>query len=325
MQRIKGWEIMSEIDEILEAMEDVGIPSKDPKDLPKSDKTFPDGANYRMEISGIERPSTLRALIEEREKRNIPIHRLISTVMGSTYLTDDELEEFAQLAHDNDMEVIITPGPRSGWNTGRQIATPEGALSGLRVRGSDNLVRAFKDIKRCIDFGFRGFLVTDEGMLWLADELKKKGLIPEDITFKVSIYAGHANAAGGKLLEDLGAGTFNPLGDISIPMFASIRKAIDIPIDIHIELAESMGGFNRFYEGPEMARVASPCYFKIEPGEGLAATGGMYKPWTDPEFLQFLAKEKVKHAEIIHDIIQDEYPDLKLSDHGAEDLCIPQP
>lgn len=316
---------MSEMDEILEAMEELDVPSEDPKGLPKSDKTFPDGANYRMEISGVERPSTLRALIEEREKRNIPIHRLISTVMGSTYLTDDELEDFAQLAHDNDMEVIITPGPRSGWNTGRQVATPEGALSGLRVRGSDNLVRAFKDVKRCIDFGFKGFLVTDEGMLWLANEFKKKGLIPEDVTFKVSIYAGHANAAGGKILEDLGAGTFNPLGDISIPMFASIRKAIDIPIDIHIELAESMGGFNRFYEGPEMARVASPCYFKIEPGEGLAATGGMYKPWTDPEFHEFLAKEKVKHAEIIHDIIQDEYPDLNLSDHGAEDLCIPQP
>ncbi len=316
---------MSEIEKIKEAMEDVGVPSEDPKDLPRSEKTFPDGANYRMEISGIERPSTLRALIEEREKRDIPIHRLICTVMGSTYLTDDELEDFAQLAHDNDMEVILTPGPRASWNTGRQIATPEGALSGLRVRGSDNLVRAFKDVKRCIDFGFRGFLVTDEGMLWLANELKKKGLIPEDVTFKVSIYAGHANAAGGKLLEDLGAGTFNPLGDISIPMFASIRQAIDIPIDIHIELAESMGGFNRFYEGPDMARVASPCYFKIEPGEGLAATGGMYKPWTDPEFHQFLTKEKVKHAEIIHDIIQDEYPELKLSEHGADDLCIPQP
>ncbi len=316
---------MSEIEEVLEAMEELGVPSEDPKDLPKSEKTFPDGANYRMEISGVERPSTLRALIEEREKRDIPIHRLICTVMGSTYLTDDELEDFAQLAHDNDMEVIITPGPRSGWNIGRQIATPEGALSGLRVRGSDNLVRAFKDIKRCIDFGFRGFLVTDEGMLWLANKLKEKGLIPKDITFKVSIYAGHGNAAGGKVLEDLGAGTFNPLGDLSIPMFASIRKAIDIPIDIHIELAESMGGFNRFYEGPEMARVASPCYFKIEPGEGLAATGGMYKPWTDPEFHQFLTKEKVKHAEIIHDIIQDEYPDLKLSEHGAEDLYIPKP
>ncbi len=316
---------MSGMKEIKGAMEELGIPSEDPKGLPKSGQTFPDGGHYRMEISGVERPSTLRALIEEREKRDIPVHRLISTVMGSTYLSDEELEDFAQMAHDADMEVIITPGPRSSWNTGRQVATPEGALSGLRVRGSDNLIRAFKDVKRCIDFGFKGFLVTDEGMLWLADQLKKKGIIPDDVTFKVSIYAGHANAAGGKLLEDLGAGTFNPLGDISIPMFASIRQAIDIPIDIHILLGDSMGGFNRFYEGPDMAKVASPCYFKIEPGEALAAGGGIYKPWTKPEFHEFLIKEKVKYAETIHDIIQDKYPDLDLSEHGCEGLAIPQP
>ncbi len=311
--------------EILEALEDIGLPSEDPKDLPKSGQTFPDGGHYRMEISGVERPSTLEALIEERDDRGIPIHRLISTVMGSTLLTDDELEEFAQMAYDADMEVIITPGPRASWNTGRQIATPEGAISGLRVRGIDNMVHAIKDIQRCIDFGFRGFLVTDEGMLWVADQLKKKGLIPDDVTFKVSIYAGHANPAGGKLLEDLGAGTFNPTGDLSIPMFASIRKAIDIPIDIHIYLADSMGGFNRFYEGPDLARVASPCYFKIEPGSGLAAGAGMYKPWTDPGFLASFAKEKVKYAEIIHNIIQEKYPDLKLSEHGCKGLAIPQP
>ncbi len=316
---------MSDMEKLLDAMEELGVPNEDPKQLPRSEKTFPDGCNYRMEISGVERPSTLRALIDEKEKRDVPIHRLISTVMGATYLSDEELKEFAQLAHDADMEVIITPGPRSSWNIGRQVSTPEGALSGLRVRGSDNLVRAFKDIKRCIDFGFKGFLVTDEGMLWLANEMKKKGVIPKDITFKVSIYAGHANAAGGKLLEDIGAGSFNPLGDISIPMFASIRQAIDVPIDIHILLAESMGGFNRFYEGPDLAKVASPCYFKIEPGEGLAAEGGIYKPWTKPGFHEFLIREKVKYAEIIHDIIQEESPELELSEQGPDDLKIPEP
>ncbi|MFW6040762.1 MAG: hypothetical protein ACOC85_02890 [Thermoplasmatota archaeon] len=316
---------MVEIKEILDAIEELGIPNKDPVELPTSKKTFLDGANYRMEISGVERPSTLQALIEEHEKRDIPIHRLISTVMGSTLLSDDELDEFARMAKDAKMEVIITPGPRASWNTGRQIATPEGALSGLRVRGSDNIVALIKDIMRCIEMGFRGFLVTDEGVLWLLNELKNKGLIPKDVTFKVSIYAGHANAAGGKVLEQLGAGTFNPLGDISIPMFASIRQAIDIPIDIHIYLAESMGGFNRFYEGPDLARVASPCYFKIEPGSGLAAGGGIYKPWTDPDFLASFAKEKVKYAEIIHNIIQEEYPDLKISKQGAKGLRIPKP
>lgn len=316
---------MADVNEILEGIEELGIPSEDPKNLEPSDKSFPDGGDYRMEISGVERPSTLKALIEEKEKRNIPIHRLIGTVMGSTLLSDEELEEYAELAHQNDLEVILTPGPRPSWDTGRQINTPEGAISGLRVRGSDNIERLIRDINRSIEFGFKGFLVTDEGMLWLFKQLQKKGLIPEDISFKVSIYAGHANAAGAKVLENLGADTFNPTGDLSIPMLASIRKAINIPIDFHVYLAESMRGYNRFYEAPDIAKVTSPCYFKIEPGPALTGEGGVNKPWTDPEFLTQFIKEKVKYAEIIHNIIQDKYPELKISKQGPKDLNIPKP
>ncbi|MCG2826587.1 MAG: hypothetical protein L6265_08370, partial [Thermoplasmatales archaeon] len=202
------------MDEIRKSMEKIGIPGRDLYDLPTSDKTFPDGANYRMEISGIEHFSTLEAVVDEAEKRDVPIHRLISTVMGSTLLDKKELTSFAELARDAKMEVIITPGPRSSWDTGRQLVTPEGGLSGLRIRGSDNLSYLIADIKRCIDIGFRGFLVTDEGALWLLSEMRKAGDIPKDVVFKVSIFAGHANAAGGKVLESLGADTFNPLGDL---------------------------------------------------------------------------------------------------------------
>lgn len=313
------------MEEIRKAMEKFDIPGRDLYDLPTSEKSFPDGANYRMEISGVERLSTLEALVDEMERRNVPIHRLISTVMGSTLLTDEELEDFAKLAHEKNLEVIITPGPRSSWDTGRQLFTPEGVISGLRVRGSDNLSYLIADIKRTIDFGFRGFLVTDEGALWLLSKLRDDGLIPKDVVFKVSIYAGHANAAGGKLLESLGANTFNPLGDLSLPMFASIRKAIDIPIDIHIYLSDSFGGFNRFWEAPELVRVSSPCYFKIEPGTALAAGGGIYKPWTDEGFLAKFAREKVKYAEIIRGIIEKNQPNLKLSKLGPEDLAVPKP
>ncbi len=313
------------LDDIRKAMEKLGVPGRDLYDLPTSEKNFPDGANYRIEISGVERLSTLEALVDEMEKRNMPVHRLISTVMGSTLLTDDELEDFAKLAKEKRLEIIITPGPRSSWDTGRQLFTPEGAISGLRVRGSDNLSYLIADIKRTIDFGFRGFLVTDEGALWLLSKLREEGEIPKDVVFKVSIFAGHANAAGGKLLESLGANTFNPLGDLSLPMFASIRKAIDIPIDIHIYLSDSFGGYNRFWEAPELARVSSPCYFKIEPGTALAAGGGIYKPWTDEGFLAKFTKEKVKHAEIIRGIIEKNQPRLKLSKIGPEDLAIPIP
>lgn len=312
------------MDDIRKAMEKFGVPGRDCYDLPTSKKTFPDGANYRIEISGIERPSTLHALIDEMEKRDVPVHRLISMVMGSTYLTDDDLEEFAKTASEKNLEVIITPGPRGGWDTGRQLATPEGCLSGLRVRGSDNLSYLIADIKRTIDFGFRGFLVTDEGVLWLLSKLREAGELPKETVFKISIYAGHANAAGGKVLEMLGADTFNPLGDLTLPMFASIRKAVNIPIDVHIILSESFGGYTRFWEAPELARVTSPCYFKIEPGTALAAPGGIYKPWTDEGFLANLAREKVKFAETIIKIIEKHQPDLKLSKVGPKDLAIPK-
>lgn len=308
------------------AMEKAGIPGKDAYDLPTSKLRFPDGAWYRMEVSGVERPSVLEALVDESHKRKMPIHRLISVVMGATLLDKAELRDFAQIAAAAKMEVILTPGPRSAWDTGRQLATPEGALSGLRFRGSDQLRYVIADIMRCIELGFRGFLVIDEGLLWLLNEMKKNGDIPADVVFKVSIYAGHASAAGGHLLESLGASTFNPVADLSLPQLASIRQGCGLPLDLHIYLAESFGGYNRFYDGPEMARLCAPCYFKIEPGPACAAgPGALYKPWTGPDGLAFLAREKVKYAQIIHELVQENYPEAKMSAIGPGDLAIPKP
>ncbi len=310
------------MDEIREALDKIGIPGRDLYDLPSSTKRFPDGCHWRVEISGVERPSTLQALIEESKKRDVPVHRLISTVMGSTLLPRDELAEFAELAAEAEMEVIITPGPRAPWDVGRQVVTPEGALSGIRYRGSDQLSYVIADIMRSIEIGFRGFLVVDEGLLWALNQLKKIGTIPKDVKFKISIYTGHANPAGARVLQDLGADTFNPLADLSLPMFAAIRKAIDIPMDIHVYLFDSFGGFNRFYECPEFARIAAPCYFKIEPG---TSVGALYKPWSSPEGLAFLAREKVKYADIIRELVQRHCPEVKLSGRGPKDLAIPVP
>lgn len=303
-------------------LERIGIPGRDLYELPSSTKRFPDGCHWRVEISGVERLSTLTAVIEEAEEQDIPVHRLISAVMGSSLLPRSELKEFARLAQEKRMEVIITPGPRAGWDLGRQVATPEGALSGMRYRGSDQLAYALADIKRSIEIGFRGFLIVDEGLLWALNELRKMGEIPRDVKFKVSIYAGHANAAGGKLLESLGADTFNPVADLTLPMLASIRRAVEIPIDIHVLLFDSFGGFNRFYECPELARIAAPCYFKIEPGPSVAS---LYKPWTSPESLAFLAKEKVKQATVIRELMERHNPDARLSDQRAADLAVPKP
>jgi hypothetical protein len=303
-------------------MERAGLPEGDLYHLPTSSKTFPDGAHYRVEISGMETPKVLAATIDEAKKLGVPFHRAISVVRGASMLTREQLKEFAQIAHDSQVEVIMTPGPRPTWYTGRQVATPEGAFSGLRMRGMDSVRHYIMEIEKCIEIGFRGFLVWDEGVLSLLNTMKQNGDLPQDIIFKVSIYAGHANPAGVKLVESLGAGSCNPVADLTLPMLAAIRSAVSLPLDIHIQLWTSMGGYNRIYETPEIARVASPCYFKMEPGPGLA----MYMPWgTSEEGLAELGREKIRSMKNIIELVSETYPELKLSPQGPEDLKVPMP
>lgn len=310
---------------VAKLMEKHGIPGRDAYDLPTSPHRFPDGAQYRMEISGVERPEVLEAVIDEARKRKIAVHRMISVVMGATLLTRSELKAFAQIAAEAKVEVILTPGPRSGWDTGRQLVTPEGSMSGLRFRGSDQLRYVIADIVRAVEVGFRGFLVLDEGLLWLLAQMRATGTSP-DVVFKVSVFAGHGNAAGAKVLESLGANTFNPVGDLDLPELAAIRQAVRLPMDLHIFLTDSFGGFNRFYDAPEMVRTCAPCYFKLEPGPAcVAGPGALYKPWVSGQMLADWGREKVKHAEIIHELIQTSLPGAVLSQWGPSDLAFPQP
>ena len=308
--------------EIVKAVEKMDMPKGDLYDLPTSPKTFPDGGNYRVEISGVETPKVLAATIDEARKQGVPFHRSISVVRGASMLTRDQLKEFARIASDARVEVIITPGPRPTWDIGRQIATPEGAISGLRLRGMDSVIHYIQDIERCIELGFRGFLVWDEGVLSLLNSMRDNGDLPKDVIFKASIYSGHANPAGVKLLESLGAASCNPVADLTLPMLAAIRSVVSIPLDIHIQLWASMGGYNRIYETPEIARVASPCYFKMEPGPGMA----MYLPWVSSEdALAELCREKIRSIRNIIELIGETNPEIKLSKQGAEDLRVPMP
>jgi len=307
------------IRETAKMLAEIGLPGGDLLDLPTSTLTFPDGAHYRIEISGVERLSVLHALIDEKDKRDVPVHRLISTVMGSTLLSDEELEEFAQVAHDAKLEVILTPGPRAPWDIGRQLATPEGGRGGIRYRGMKGLIQVVDDILHSIELGFNGFLVVGEGGLYTLNELRKAGKIPKEVVFKLSIFAGHANPAGAKVLEMLGADTFNPIGDLTLPQLAAIRSAIEIPLDLHVWLFDAWGGFNRIYETPDMTRTCSPCYFKIEPGPGVS---GFYAPWGAG--LENLARDKVVYAEKLIGLVQENLPEAKLSEMGVPDLAIPK-
>lgn len=78
----------------------------------------------------------------------------------------------------------------------------------------------------------RGILVSDEGLLWLVQKMKERGELPADLVVKVSVQMGQANPVSIRLMQQIGANTFNVPSDLTLPRLASIRQAIDIPIDI---------------------------------------------------------------------------------------------
>ena len=311
------------LEKIRSFMEKQSIPGRDLYGLPTSDKTFPDGAHYRFEIAGVERASTMEAMIDEAKKRGVTIHRVIATVGGSTFCDFQELKAMAQMAYEAKIEVIMNMGPRKSWDPGaKEMSTSEGSMQGFRLRGSDNITYWLADMMRNIEAGFRGFLVYDEGALSLVSKMREEGFIPRETIFKFSIFGGYCNAAGAKVIQSLGADTMNPSSDVSLPILAGIRKTVDMPLDIYVIIVDSFGGEYRVYEAPEIARIASPCYFKIEPGTSEA---DIYKPWVSEAWHQEFIREKVKIASIIQSIVEKHGPQLKTSAKGAPDLVLPVP
>ena len=311
------------LEEIRKFMEGMGIPGRDLWDLPSSTKTFPDGAHWRVEISGVERPSTMEAMIDEARKMNITIHRIVATVGGSTYCDFEELEAMAQMARAEKIEVVMAVGHRKAWDVGsKEMSNWEGAMWGPRLRGSDNICYWLADMMRNIEAGIRGFLVYDEGVLSIVTRMRKEGFIPEKTIFKFSVFGGYCSAAGARLIEAMGANTLNPSSDVSLPILASIRKAVNMPLDVYVSTVDSMGGEFRVMETPEIARVASPCYFKFEPG---SSEPDIYKPWVTEGWHQEFVRQKVKMASIVREIVQRHAPQLKLSDKGPADLVLASP
>ena len=309
------------LDKVSKYMEEAGIPGRDNYDLPDSEKRFPDGAHYRIEMSGVEGPKVLEALIDEKNKRNVPVHRLISLVGGGYLYDDEEIKYFAQMAAEEEMEVIGVAGPRNGRDSGRQYFSSEGMRTGMQHRGSDELRNVIADIMRMYDLGIRGFMLVDRGLLWLVRKMQEQGNLPQDIAIKMSVWTGVSAAPGAKLMEDLGASSFNPIADLPLPMLSSIREVVDIPIDFYIWTFRSFGGTNRFYDAMDVARLYSPCYFKFEP-ETDSSDG--YAPWANVEHQIDLMRKKIKWAEFVINLIQENNPEIKLSKQGPSDLFIPK-
>jgi hypothetical protein len=283
----------------------LGLPDRDLGELPSSGKRFADGAQYRVEIPSVEGPAPFRAVVEAAAERDLRVHR-ISQGSGMLLLTDDEIREMVALGRDRDIEVCLFVGPRAAWDVGVQVTAPSGRVVAGSLRGADQLAYGVEDVLRGCRLGVRSILVADTGQLWVLGRMKRAGDLPADLEIKVSISLPVTNPATARLLEELGATTLNLPVDLSLAQIAAIRRAVELPLDVYVEGADDFGGPVRYYEIPELVRVAAPVHLKftVRNAPGLYPSG---------EHLAGLAvasaRERVRRAAIGIALLRRHYPD----------------
>lgn len=291
----------------------IGMPQGDAYDMPSSALRFPDGGAFRIEVPTVNSAEAVAALLETSSKNGITINRVTETY-GMFRHTREEIKEYCRLCHDYGAELLMSTGPRATYDTGATVLSPQGVRISYRLRGMDQVLRAVEDIKRGYDLGVRGFLIYDEGMLWLVGQMRKDGALPKDIIFKTSAHLGQCNPCSFKLLESLGADSINPVRDLQIPMIAALRQAVKTPLDVHTDNPPGSGGFIRVYEAPEIVRVAAPVHCKtgnsVVSGHGEMTSAGDGKRMAD-------------QAAIVVEMVTQYYPELKQSPKGSDDLRLP--
>ncbi len=302
-------------------LRELGLPEGDRHDLPTSTGSFPDGAHYRVEIPSVEGPAALRAVIEAAEGSGAPVHR-VSQGSGIMLLSDAEISEMVQLGYRHGIEICLFVGPRAPWEGTAQALTPDGKHFGWRHMGMDQLVYAFSDVERAVQLGLRSVVVADEGLLWLVDQARRRGLLPRDLVVKASALLGAANPLGIKLLVDQGLNTINVASDISLARLAALRQVISIPIDLYIESPDGLGGFARYHEIAEIVRVAAPIYLKF----GLRNAPNIYPSGVHLEQVAVqTARERVRRASLGLEMLARSSQDFKTSQPGAQGLGVPVP
>jgi len=254
---------------------------------------FPDGDAWRIEIPSCEGPRVMAVVIDEASQRGVRIHR-ISQGSGVMMLTDAEIAEMVRLGREHDIEVCLFLGPRGSWDTGGQ-AKVSAAVGGV-ARGGRAVAASLVDAFRAVDLGVTSLLVGDLGVLQLLDRLKSDGRLPADLVLKTSVLMPLPNGPTAAIYERAGATSLNVSTDLDLSTLGEIRAATTVPIDMYVEVPDDQGGSVRFYDVPDVVRIAAPVYLKmgvrnapnIYPvGQHLAGTA------------EALGRERVRRAELV--------------------------
>jgi Peptidase family U32 len=309
------------VSETRDFLRSIGLPAGDAHDLPISEKRFPDGAHYRVEIPSTEGPRCLEAVLEEAGQLDVRIHR-ISQGSGVFMLTDAELDETARLAAAARVEVSLFARPNAAWGTSAMARSAAGAVVAPAAHGQEQVVAGLDDARRAADHGFRSVLIADVGLIAVFDQARQAGFLPADMQAKISVMLPAANPAAARVLEQLGANTINLPTDLTLAQIAAIRAAVDVPLDVYVEAPDNVGGFVRHHEIPELIRVAAPVYVKF----GLRNAPDVYPAGTHLDSTTIaLSRERVRRARLGMELLARSGYEPVTSELAADGLAVPVP
>jgi hypothetical protein len=203
-----------------------------------SDKRFPDGALFRVEIPSVESPRVLEAVLDAAREHDVVVNR-VSQGSGAMLLKEVELRDMAALGAEAGLEVSLFVGPREGFDVGAHARSADGAAHFGQLRGTRQLAYAVEDVARAVEAGIRSFLIADIGLLSVVVDMQGAGELPAECVWKISVLMAPSNAASLRVLEELGATTVNIASDVTLPQLAELRAGSQLPIDLYVEWPSS--------------------------------------------------------------------------------------
>ena len=286
----------------------------------RSEVSFPDSADFRIEIPSVEGARVLSAVLDEATKCGVTINR-VSQGSGAMLLSEREMREMSSIAAGAGLEISLFIGPREEWGVGAMSRGPEAAALGGSVRGMRQLRYAVEDSLRAIECGIRGLLIADLGLLQVLSNAKKKNQIPSDVVLKLSVMKAPSNPATLKLLETIGADTVNLPTDLTLNELYEMRAVSEIPLDLYVEAPDGLGGVVRGNEIADLVAVSSPLYVKF----GLRNSRGIYPSGLHLENdAIMIGREKVRRAQVALEWLKRDSREFTQSLPGAAGIGVPK-
>ena len=304
------------------ALESLGLPSGDLRDLPDSPARFPDGASFRIEIPSTEGPRGARGRARGGGRRARSRSIASSQGSGGFLLTDDELDEMVRLAADARVEVSLFAQPTAAWGPvgARALgqgarpsaaASPRAGRPRARARGHPTLGRP-RDPERADHRRRAAARVPGDA---------RAGVLPPDMQAKMSVLLPIANPSTARVLVDLGANTLNVVTDLSLAADRGDPRGRRRADRLLHRGARRLGRLR----APVRAPGADPGR-----GSGLrevrSAERAEHLPVGDPsrgDRRSRLSRERVRRAQLALELLERTGSSVEMSEPGAADLAIP--